>query len=53
MLKRLYEADELCHEHMQFVKRINVFDAENFEIILESDSPLTVVCRNFDMFEEE
>ena len=51
-LKCLYEADELCHEHMQFVKRINVFDAENFEIILESDSPLTVVCRNFDMFEE-
>ena len=33
-LKRLYASDELTGEHMQFVKRINVFDSEHFEIIM-------------------
>lgn len=51
-LKRLYNSDELTKEHMQFVKRINVFDSEHFEIILQSDSPLTVVCKNMDIYEE-
>lgn len=51
-LKRLYNSDELTKEHMQFVKRINVFDSERFEIILQSDSPLTVVCKNMDIYEE-
>lgn len=51
-LKRLYNSDELTKEHMQFVKRINVFDSEHFEIILQSDSPLTVICKNMDIYEE-
>ena len=52
-LKRLYNADELTKEHMQFVKRINVFDKDTFEIILENESPLSVLCRNMDIYEEE
>lgn len=51
-LKRLYNSDELTKEHIQFVKRINVFDSERFEIILQSDSPLTVICKNMDIYEE-
>lgn len=51
-LKRLYNSDELTKEHMQFVKRINVFDAEHFEIIMQSDSPLAVLCKNIDIYEE-
>lgn len=51
-LRRLYNAEELSVEHMQFVKRINVFDAENFEIILHPDSPLAVLCKNMDIYEE-
>ncbi len=52
-LKRLYAADELTKEHMQFVKRINVFDSEHFEIILHQDSPLAVLCKNMDIYEED
>lgn len=51
-LKRLYAADQLTKEHMQFVKRINVFDANHFEIIMQPDSPLTVLCKNIDIYEE-
>lgn len=51
-LKRLYNSDELTGEHMQFVKRINVFDSEHFEIIMQPDSPLAVICRNMDIYEE-
>lgn len=50
-LKRLYNSDELTKEHMQFVKRINVFDSERFEIILQSDSPLTVICKNINIYD--
>lgn len=52
-LRRLYAADELTKEHMQFVKRINVFDAEHFEILLQDSSPLDVLCRNMSIYEEE
>ena len=52
-LRRLYAADELTKEHMQFVKRINVFDAERFEILLQGDSPLDVLCRNMSIYEED
>lgn len=52
-LKRLYDADELSKEHMQFVKRINVFDAEHFEILLQDSSPLEVLCRNMSIYEED
>ncbi len=51
-LKRLYDAEELTKEHMQFVKRIDVFDKDIFEIHLQSDSPLTVLCRNMNLYEE-
>ncbi|MCM1316457.1 MAG: recombinase family protein [Prevotella sp.] len=51
-LKRLYISDELTREHMQFVKRINVFDSEHFEIIMQPDSPLAVLCKNMDIYEE-
>ena len=51
-LKRLYLCEELTTEHMQFVKRINVFDAEHFEIILQSESPLSVLCKNIDIYGE-
>ncbi|MCM1508108.1 MAG: recombinase family protein [Ruminococcus flavefaciens] len=51
-LKRLYASDELTREHMQFVKRINVFDSEHFEIIMQPDSPLAVLCKNMDIYEE-
>ena len=51
-LKRLYASDELTEEHMQFVKRINVFDTEKFEIIMQSDSPLTILCKNTEIYEE-
>ena len=51
-LKRLYVADELIKEHMQFVKRINVFDSEHFEIIMQPDSPLAVLCKNMNIYEE-
>lgn len=50
-LKRLYIADELTREHMQFVERINVFDSEHFEIIMQSDSPLAVLCKNMDVYD--
>lgn len=52
ILKRLYTADELTKEHMQFIKRINLFDSEHFEIIMQSDSPLAVLCKNIDIYEE-
>ena len=52
ILKRLYDTPELTKEHMQFVKRINVFDRNTFEIHLYSDSPLTVLCRNMNIYEE-
>lgn len=52
-LRRLYAADELTKEHMQFVKRINVFDADRFEILLQESSPLDVLCRNMNIYEEE
>ncbi len=51
-LKRLYNSDELTKEHMQFVKRINVFDSEHFEIIMQADSPLAVLCKNMDIYDE-
>ncbi|MDE6501292.1 MAG: recombinase family protein [Ruminococcus sp.] len=51
-LRRLYVSDELTKEHMQFVKRINVFDSEHFEIIMQSESPLAVLCKNMDIYEE-
>ena len=51
ILKRLYNSDELTKEHMQFVKRINVFDSEHFEIIMHSDSPLAVLCKNIDIYD--
>ena len=51
-LKRLYDSDELTREHMQFVKRINVFDSEHFEIIMQPDSPLAVLCKNMNIYEE-
>ena len=52
-LKRLYVSDELTREHMQFVKRINVFDTEHFEIIMQPDSPLAVLCKNMDIYDCE
>ena len=51
-LRRLYVSDELTREHMQFVKRINVFDSEHFEIIMQSENPLAVLCKNMDIYEE-
>lgn len=51
-LRRLYEAPELTKEHMQFVKRINVFDSEHFEILLQDSSPLEVLCRNMSIYGE-
>lgn len=50
-LKRLYSSDELTKEHMQFVERINVFDSEHFEIIMQPDSPLAVLCKNMDIYD--
>ncbi len=51
--KRLYAADELNHEHMQFVKRITVSDPDHFEIELMDESPLAVLCRNVGIYEED
>lgn len=51
-LKRLYDAEELTKEHMQFVKRINAFSADNCEIIMQEESALMVLCRNVPLFEE-
>jgi DNA invertase Pin-like site-specific DNA recombinase len=51
-LKRLYKEEELTREHMLFVKKITVFDKENFEIELETDSPLTVLCRNIKIYSD-
>lgn len=52
ILKRLYDSDKLTREHMLFVKRINVFNPENFEIIMQLESPLDVLCKNIDIYEE-
>ena len=52
-LKRLYEADELNHEHMKFVKRITVSDPDHFEIELMDGSSLEILCRNVGIYEEE
>ena len=52
-LRRLYAATELSKEHMQFVRRINVFDSETFDIEMVQDSPLAVLCRNIDFYEED
>ena len=52
ILRRLYTAPELTKEHMQFVRRIEVFDKDTFKIHLYEDSPLTVLCRNIDIYEE-
>ena len=52
ILKRLYASDELTKEHMKFVSRINVFDSEHFEIIMQSESPLAILCKNIDVYEE-
>lgn len=52
ILKRLYASDELTKEHMKFVSRINVFDSEHFEIIMQLESPLDVLCKNIDIYEE-
>lgn len=52
ILKRLYASDELTKEHMKFVSRINVFDSEHFEIIMQSESPLAILCKNIDIYEE-
>jgi DNA invertase Pin-like site-specific DNA recombinase/predicted DNA-binding protein YlxM (UPF0122 family) len=51
-LKRLCDSDELTKEHMQFVEIIKVDNADNFEIILYNDSPLTVLCRGISIYEE-
>ena len=50
--RRLYEADELTVEHMQFVKRIDVTDTEHFEIQMEDGDPLSILCRNVPFYEE-
>ena len=52
-LRRLYISDELTKEHMQFVQRINVFDSEHFEIIMQPESPLAVLCKNMDIYDCE
>lgn len=52
-LKRLYAADELNHEHMQFVRHITVTDPEHFEIELMEESPLAVLCKNVGFYEED
>ncbi len=52
-LRRLYEASELTKEHMQFVKLINVFDSEHFEVLMQDSSPLEVLCRNMSIYEED
>lgn len=52
-LRRLYAANELNHEHMQFVKRITVSDPEHFEIELMEESPLAILCRNVGIYEED
>ena len=52
-LRRLAAATELTREHMMFVERITVFDKDHFEVIMQKDSPLTVLCRNMDIYEEE
>jgi hypothetical protein len=51
-LKRIYETNELTKEHMQFVQRVNVFNADDFEIIMQPESPLAVLCKNMDIYEE-
>ncbi|MCL2019353.1 MAG: hypothetical protein FWG70_06275 [Oscillospiraceae bacterium] len=51
-LKRLYKSNELTKEHMQFVKIINVYSAEDFDIIMHGDSPLSVLCRNISIYED-
>jgi hypothetical protein len=51
-LKRLFEADELTKEHMKFVKRINAYSAENFEIIMENGDSLLILCRNVPLYDE-
>lgn len=51
--KRLYEADELTGEHMQFVKLIKVYDTEHFDILMQDESPLSVLCRNQRIYEED
>ncbi len=50
--RRLYEAEELTAEHMQFVKRIDVTDTEHFEIQMEDGDPLSILCRNVPFYEE-
>lgn len=52
-LKRLFMCSDLTREHMQFVQRINVFNAKEFEIIIQPDSPLSVLCKNMDIYEED
>ena len=51
-LKRLYGGSELSKEHMQFVQRVDVFSADRFEIIMQPESPLAVLCKNMDIYEE-
>jgi hypothetical protein len=50
--RRLYEADELTAEHMQFVKRIDVTDTEHFDIQMEDGDPLSILCRSVPFYEE-
>lgn len=53
VLKRLYDAQELTKEHMQFVKRITVTDPEHFTIELTDESPLAILSRNAHLYEED
>jgi DNA invertase Pin-like site-specific DNA recombinase len=51
-LSRLLSGDVLTREHMKFVKRIDVFSTENFEITLFDESVINVLNRNISIYEE-
>jgi DNA invertase Pin-like site-specific DNA recombinase len=51
-LKKLYNAENLTEMHMKFIKKIVFSTAEDYEIMLEPDDPLTVLCKNISIYEE-
>lgn len=52
-LYRLYYSNELTNEHMMFVEKIVVYSKDDYTVILSEKSPLSVLCRNMDIYEEE
>jgi hypothetical protein len=44
-LKQAFESDELTEVHFAFVKRVNVYGKENFEIVWNDGDAVSIMTR--------